>query len=197
MRTLSRLCIVTTLAATLSGCAAVVVGGAVATGAVVAHDRRTTGTVVEDKEIQLRAVDLRASDPDIGARSNISITTYNLKVLLTGQAETAELAQRLAARIARLPRVTHVYNEVEVGAQATLSDAASDTYLTASVKAALFDIELDGFDPLRVKVTTSNSTVYLMGLMTRQEADAVSDKVRYLSGVKKVVRLFDYIQPAP
>lgn len=195
MRTLSRLCIVTTLAAALSGCGAVVVGG-VTTGAVVAHDRRTTGTVVEDKEIALRAAELRANDPEIKQRSNISITTYNLKVLLTGQAENAELAQRLADRIAQLPRVAHVYNEVTVGAEATWSDAASDAYLTGKVKLALFDVKLEGFDPLRVKVTTSKSTVYLMGLVTPQEAEAVTEKVRYLSGVEKVVRLFDYIQPA-
>jgi osmotically-inducible protein OsmY len=195
MQTLTRLCVITTLGAVLSGCGAVVVGG-VATGAVVAHDRRTTGTVVEDKEITLRAGDLRAADPDIRQRSNIAITTYNLKVLLTGQAESAELSQRLAAQIAQLPRVTHVYNEVTVGAESTWSDAASDTFLTGKVKVALFDIKMEGFDPLRVKVTTSKNTVYLMGLVTRAEADAVTDKVRYLSGVEKVVRLFDYIQPA-
>jgi len=195
MHTLTRLCVVTTLGAVLSGCGAVVVGG-VATGAVVAHDRRTTGTVVEDKEITLRAVDLRASDPEIRERSNIAITTYNLKVLLTGQAESAELSERLAAKVAQLPRVTHVYNEVTVGAEATWSDAASDTILTGRVKVALFDIKMEGFDTLRVKVTTSKNTVYLMGLVTRAEADAVTDKVRYLSGVEKVVRLFDYIQPA-
>lgn len=196
MKTLTRICAITTLSAVLSGCGAVIVGG-VATGAVVAHDRRTTGTVVEDKEITLRANDVLASNPDIRQRSNIAITSYNLKVLLTGQAESPDLAERLAAQIAQLPRVAHVYNEVTVGAEATWSDAASDTYLTSKVKVALFDIKMDGFDPLRVKVTTSKSTVYLMGLVTRREAEAVTDKVRYLSGVQKVVRLFDYIQPMP
>jgi len=193
MNSFARLTITATLAALLSGCAAVVVGGA--TGAVVAHDRRTTGTVVDDKEITLRAMELRADDPDTRDHSNISITTYNLKVLLTGQARSAELAQRLADRIAQLPRVAHVYNEVEVGAESTWSDEASDAYLTSKVKFALFDVKLDGFDPLRVKVTTAKGTVYLMGLVTRQEAEAVTEKVRYLSGVQKVVRLFDYFEP--
>lgn len=195
MHNLTRFCITASLATLLTGCA-VVVGGSAATGAVVAHDRRTTGTVVEDKEITLRAMDLRASDPDIEARSNISVTTYNLKVLLTGQAESAEISQRLAAMVATLPRVTHVYNEVEVGAESTWSDAASDAYLTSRVKVALLDVKLEDFDPLRVKVTTSKSTVYLMGLVTPQEAEAVTDKVRYLSGVERVVRLFDYVQPS-
>jgi osmotically-inducible protein OsmY len=194
MNTFTKLCLSATLASLLSGCAAVVVGGA-ATSAVVAHDRRTTGTVVDDKDITVQAMRLRGKDPEIREQSNISITTYNLKVLLTGQAASAAISQRLANRIARLPRVAHVYNEVQVGAEATWSNAASDAYLTGKVKLALFDIELPDFDPLRVKVTSANGTVYLLGLLTPREADAVTEKVRYISGVKKVVRLFEYVQP--
>ena len=194
MHIITRLCVITTLGAALSGCAAVVVGG-VATGVAVAHDRRTTGTVVDDKEITVQAIRLRAGDPEIRQHSNITITTYNLKVLLTGQAESAAISQRLADRIAQLPRVAHVYNEVQVGAEATWSDSAGDAYLTSKVKLALFEVKLDGFDPLRVKVTSADGTVYLMGLLTTQEAEAVTEKVRYLSGVKKVVRLFEYVQP--
>ncbi len=192
MHTLTRVVIVSTLAALLGGCGAVVVGG-VATGAAVAHDRRTTGTVVEDKEITLRALDILRDHPDIAQRSNISITTYNLKVLLTGQAQNAEDVKRFATMVAELPRVEHVFNEVTIGAEATWGDAANDAYLTGRVKLALFDVKLKGFDPLRVKVTTSKGTVYLMGLVTRAEAEAVTDTVRYISGVEKVVRLFDYI----
>lgn len=193
MNTSHRLLIVAVLAGLLSGCTAVVVGGA-ATGAAVAHDRRTSGTVVDDQEIELRAVKLRVDHPEIRARSNISVTSYNLKVLLTGQAESAEVAQRFASMVAQLPRVAHVYNEVQIGAESTWSDAASDTYLTSRVKLALFDVGVEGFDPLRVKVVTSKSTVYLMGLVTPAEAEAITDKVRFLSGVDRVVRLFDYIQ---
>lgn len=192
MRTFNRVCAVTTLATLLSGCGAVLVGG-VTTGAVVAHDRRTTGTVVEDKEIVLRAQDILRNHPDIKQRSNISISAYNLKVLLTGQAQYAEDVERFAALVAELPRVAHVFNEVTIGAEATWSDNATDAYLTSKVKLALFDVKIKGFDPLRVQVTTSKGTVYLMGLVTRAEAEAVTDTVRYVSGVEKVVRLFDYI----
>lgn len=175
----------------LSGCAAVVVGGGSA--AVAAHDRRTTGTIVEDKEILVRAMVLRNQDEDLKQRSNISIDVYNLKVLLTGQAQDADVVNRFAQQLRQIPRVTQVYEEVEIGAEGTWSEATADTYMTARVKSALIDVGLEGFDPLRVKVVTSLGTVYLMGILTRDEADRVTEKVRYISGVKRVVRLFDYI----
>jgi len=176
----------------LSGCTAVVVGGAAA-GASAVHDRRTFGTLIEDQEIQLKAMRLRNADEDLKRRSNIDITVYNLQVLLTGQAESAEVVARFRDQVARIPRVRKVIDEVSIGAEETWSEATSDAYLTSRVKLALFDVGIDGFDPLRVKVVSSGGTVYLMGLLTPQEADKVTDKVRYISGVKKVVRLFEYI----
>ncbi len=86
-----------------------------------------------------------------------------------------------------------MYNEVTVGAEGTWSEAAADTLLTSRVKVELFNVGIQGFDPLRVKTTSSLGTVYLMGLLTPEEADAVVEKVRYISGVKRVVRLFEYI----
>ena len=176
----------------LGGCTAVVVGGAAA-GAGVAHDRRTTGTVIDDKEILIKAMRLRAADEDLKSRSNIDITVYDLQVLLTGQAESPEVVARFRDQVARIPRVRKVIDEVAIGAEGTWSEATADAYLTSRVKLALFDVGIEGFDPLRVKVVSSQGTVYLMGLLTPQEADKVTEKVRYISGVKKVVRLFEYI----
>lgn len=176
----------------LSGCTAVVIGGA-ATGATVAHDRRTTGTFIEDKEILIHAMRLRNADEDLKQRSNIQIDVYNMQVLLTGQAEDQELVARYSQQVAQVARVRKVINEVEIGAEGTWSDATADSYLTSKVKLAIFDVGIEGFDPLRVKVTTSLGTVYLMGLLTPAEADAVTEKVRFISGVRRVVRLFEYI----
>jgi osmotically-inducible protein OsmY len=180
------------LALVLGGCGAVVVGGA-ATGAAIVHDRRTTGTVIEDQEILIRAINLREQDEQLKARSNISIDAYNLQVLLTGQAENAEIVEAFSRRVANIPRVRGVFNEVLVGAEATWGEATSDAYLTSRVKLALFDVDIDGFDPTRVEVTSSQGSVYLMGLLTPVEADAVTEKVRFVSGVKRVVKLFEYI----
>ena len=176
----------------LSGCAAVVVGAGT-TGATVAHDRRTTGTYVEDKAILLKALQMRSQDEVLQKNSNISIEVYNLQILLTGQAVDADIVARFRDKLLKIDRVKHVYNEVTVGAEGTWSEAAADTLLTSRVKVELFNVGIQGFDPLRVKVTSSLGTVYLMGLLTPEEADAVVEKVRYISGVKRVVRLFEYI----
>ena len=176
----------------LSGCAAVVVGAGT-TGATVAHDRRTTGTYVEDKAILLKALQTRSQDEVLQKNSNISIEVYNLQILLTGQAIDADIVARFRDKLLKIDRVKHVYNEVTVGAEGTWSEAAADTLLTSRVKVELFNVGIQGFDPLRVKVTSSLGTVYLMGLLTPEEADAVVEKVRYISGVKRVVRLFEYI----
>jgi osmotically-inducible protein OsmY len=176
----------------LSGCAAVVVGAGT-TGATVAHDRRTTGTYVEDKAILLKALQMRSQDEVLQKNSNISIEVYNLQILLTGQAIDADIVARFRDKLLKIDRVKHVYNEVTVGAEGTWSEAAADTLLTSRVKVELLNVGIQGFDPLRVKVTSSLGTVYLMGLLTPEEADAVVEKVRYISGVKRVVRLFEYI----
>lgn len=182
--------IVLLIAGILGGCAAAVVGGAAAGG--IAHDRRTTGTIIEDKEILVRAMRMRSADDELTQRSNISIDTYNLQVLLTGQAEDAELVRRFQEQVATIPRVRKVFNEVQIGAEGTWGDATADAYLTSKVKLSIFDVGIEGFDPLRVKVVSSLGTVYLMGLLSNAEADAVTERVRRVSGVKRVVRLFEY-----
>jgi len=180
------------IASLLSGCAAILVGAGT-TGATVAHDRRTTGTYVEDKAILLKVLQMRSQDEVLQKNSNISIEVYNLQILLTGQAVDADIVARFRDKLITIDRVKHVYNEVTVGAEGTWSEAAADTLLTSRVKVELFNVGIQGFDPLRVKVTSSLGTVYLMGLLTPEEADAVVEKVRYISGVKRVVRLFEYI----
>jgi len=180
------------LALGLSGCAAVVVGGAVTT-AKVAHDRRTTGSFVEDQEIFLKALGMYNDDKELAAKSDVSISVYNMQVLLIGQAENMEIVEPFAQRVGTIPRVRGVFNEVAAGAAPTFGESTSDAYLTAQVKVHLFDVKLEGFDPTRVKVSSSLGSVYLMGLLTPTEADAVVEKVRFVSGVKRVVKLFEYL----
>ncbi|MCB1726765.1 MAG: BON domain-containing protein [Gammaproteobacteria bacterium] len=180
------------LALALSGCGAVVIGGAVAT-ANVAHDRRTAGTLVEDQKILLEAISFRDGDEALKKQANIGIDVFNLQVLLTGQAENIEVVEAFRQRVAGIPRVRAVFNEVVVGAESTWGEATSDAYLTARVKVALFNVKIDGFDPTRVTVTSAQGSVYLMGLLTPTEADAVTEEVRFVSGVKRVVKLFEYL----
>jgi len=189
---LFRIMVIGLMAIMVSGCAAVVVGG-VATTAKVAHDRRTTGSFIEDQEILIKAISLREDDEELTRKANVNIDVFNMQVLLTGQAENMAIVERFRNRVMAIPRVRTVFNEVTVGAESTWSEATADAYLTSKVKLALFNVDIEGFDPTRVKVTSSQGSVYLMGLLTPAEADAATDVVRYVSGVKRVVKLFEYI----
>lgn len=180
----------------LEGCAAAVVGGVVA-GAATVHERRSPGTMVDDQNIELQALALGFNNPDIGGHSSISVTSYNLVALLTGQAQTQQVSDRFAELVSRLPKVRRVVNEVSIGPSESLVQESQDTLLTSRVKIAIAGVDIPGFDLTRVKVVTEAGIVYLMGLVTGAEADAAVEKARYVSGVKKVVRIFEYIDAGP
>ena len=180
---------------TLNACTPLIVGG-VAVGVGALHDRRSTGTLVDDKAIVLKAVGLRETDTQGQQRSNISVDVYNRRVLLTGQAADQAAINRFIQQVRAISQVREVLNEVIIAAEASWGDATSDAYLTSKVKLALLDVDVQGFDPTRVLVTSSLGTVYLMGLLTKAEILAVTEKVRLVSGVKRVVRYFERYTPA-
>ncbi|MEW8624346.1 MAG: BON domain-containing protein [Candidatus Thiodiazotropha sp.] len=179
-------------ALTLQGCAAAIVGGAAATATII-HDRRTTGVIVEDQSIELKAYDLLKKDPKIKEQTNIAVTSYNMVVLLTGQAANETLRRKAEQLTAGVERVRRVVNEIEIGSTSSIGEDSRDVALTSEVKLKLSGIDIPGFDPLRVKVVTERGTVFLLGLITKQEGDAVTDVVRHISGVRRVVRVFEYI----
>jgi osmotically-inducible protein OsmY len=195
MRGVPTILVVLMLGAVLSGgggCAAVVVGGAAA-GAIVLHDRRTTGTIVEDQGIELRAGERLRSDPALDAQTHINVTSYNQVVLLSGEAPTAELRERASELVRSDDKVRQVYNEIVIAAPSAMSARSSDSWITTKAKSALLSVDsLPDFDPTRVKVVTERGVVYLFGLLTRAEADAVTETVRRVGGVQRVVRLFEY-----
>ena len=172
----------------LGGCAAAVIGGAAATGVLVANDRRTVGTVTEDQGIELK------SSGRVGAGvkdAHINITSYNKMVLLTGEAPNAA-AREEAERITRgVENVRGVYNELQVAGTSALSARTNDAYITSKVKARFVDGRK--FNPVHVKVVTESGVVYLMGIVNRAEGEAATDIARTTSGVQKVVRLFEYM----
>ncbi len=176
----------------LSGCVETLAVGT-ATGIAVAHDRRTTGTVVEDQNIELKAAHMLLDDKQLREHAHINVTSYNLQVLMTGEAPSAELRDRAERMVRSIARVRRVYDEVAVMAPSSLMARSNDALLTAKVKAELFKIDLPGFDPTRVNVTTARGIVYLMGLVRHSEADAASNVARRISGVQKVVRVFEYL----
>lgn len=176
----------------LQACAPLVVGTA-ATGASVAHDRRTAGTFLEDQTIELKAKSALNEDPEINEQAHLNVTSINLVVLLSGEAPSEALRQRAGDIVGRVEKVRRVHNEVLVAAPSSMMTRSSDTLITAKVKTSFFSIkDLQKFDPTRVKVVTENGTVFLMGLVTRAEGDATASAASGVSGVQRVVKLFEY-----
>lgn len=178
----------------LQGCAGVVVGGA-ATGVAVVHDRRSAGTVIDDQGTSWKVSQAIFNDQELSSPSHINVEVYNGAVLLTGETPSEDLkirANAIAARIIGTEKP--IYNELQIAAPTTISSRTNDAYITTKVKTALLEInEIPDFDFTRVSVTTEAGVVYLMGLVSTQEADAVTNKARNVAGVKKVVKLFEYI----
>lgn len=171
----------------LSGCAAIAAGGA-ATGAAVAYDRRTTGTVIEDQAIEMKAMRALRSDSEIDDKTHINVTSYNKVVLMTGEAPTEELRSRAVDLVSDVPEVSKVYNEVALVSPSSYTSRSSDTFITTKVKTKLFaETKLDA---TRIKVVTERGIVYLMGLVNAEEADMAAEIARHVNGVQKVVKLF-------
>jgi len=177
----------------LQGCASAVVGGA-ATGVAAAHDRRTVGTFVDDEVIEVKATSRLFSDQEIFDNTHINITAYNNIVLLSGEAPTDALKSKAYSLITSIPKVRKIHNEIVIAAPSSLLTRSSDTWITAKVKTNLFQVkDTPGFDPTRVKIISENGTVFLMGIVTRAEADIVINATRTISGVQRVVKLFEYL----
>lgn len=182
----------TAAAPVLQGCAPAIVAGGAA-GASVVHDRRTPGAVIEDQTIELKAIQARNRDPGLSEQAHINITSYNGIVLLTGEAPSPELRQRMEELVQDIEHVRRVHNEIALASPSAYSARTSDTWITTKAKTSLFKVKRENFDPTRVKVVTEGGVVYLMGLLNRAEADAVVDQVRQVGGVQRVVKVFEYI----
>lgn len=172
----------------LQGCFPVVATG-VGAGAAMVSDRRTSGTYVEDESIEWK-VSGRIRQR-FGNTVNVNVTSYNRNVLLTGQAPNATVLGELEGIVAGVEHVRGVINEVVVGPNSTLTARANDALITSNVKARFVDAKR--FSAHHVKVVTEANVVFLLGIVTRTEADAAADVARTSQGVRKVVRVFEFI----
>jgi len=174
--------------ASLQGCIALVGAGAVA-GGLSLNDRRTGGTQIEDQAIELKSGGrLREA---IGDKGHVNVTSYNRIVLLSG--EVATDADKAAAEkaVRDIEGVSNVVNELEVGANSTISTRSSDTVITTRVKSALIDAK--DVQASAIKVVTERGNVYLMGRVTEREATRASEVARAQPSVLKVVRVFEIL----
>ena len=177
------------MAGALTACVPLIVGGAVAGGSLMATDRRTSGTQVEDEGIELRA-DSRIRST-LGTRVRVSVTSYNRQVLLTGEVPNLQDKQLVEQVVSGVENVASVVNELVVLNSPSLVQRSSDLLVTGRVKAVLLDtrdLQSNAF-----KVVTERGTTYLMGRVTQREADLATEVVRGTPGVQKVVRIFEII----
>lgn len=173
----------------IHGCGALLAGGAVATGVVVAQDRRSVGTLTEDEGIELKAASRISERFKDGV--HINVTSYNRMVLLTGEVPDVAARTEVERITWGVENVRGVHNELAIAGVSSYTVRSNDTLITSKVHTRFLDAQK--FNPLHMKVVTENSIVYLMGLVTKQEANDATEIARTTSGVQKVVRVFEFI----
>lgn len=180
------------LAATsvLGGCTPLIVAGG-AGAAVVASDRRTAGAVLDDETIEIKVNSAIAGERDLKEQAHINATSLNGMVLLTGEAPTTALRDRVLALTRDIPGVRRTVNEIRIAAPSAFGDRSRDAWLTAKVKTRLANTqELNSW---YIKVVTENAAVYLLGLVRREQGALATEAARTVGGVERVVKLFEYI----
>ena len=173
----------------LSGCIPLMVAGAAGGAALVATDRRSAGTQVDDEAIELKIANNIGAG--FGDRVHVNVTSYNGLVLLTGEVPTQDLVGQIGEIARTTAKVRRVVNEIGVMPVSSIGTRTNDSYITSKVKARF--VEANKFPPNRVKVVTEREVVYLMGLVTHAEGDAAAQIAATTSGVIRVVKLFEYI----
>jgi osmotically-inducible protein OsmY len=171
---------VATLLALLAGCAP-------------REQRRSAGTILDDQTMETRAIDVLFSRDEFDNDDHIKMEVHNATLLLAGETKS-EANKALATELtSQLRGITRVVNELEVMPAGTATDRLNNTYITAKVNSVLAARNpVAGFDSTRIKVLTARNIVYLMGTVTQAEGEAVTEVVRNVGGVTKVVKVFDY-----
>lgn len=178
------------LCGALAGCAPVVLGS-VAMGGLLSADRRTTGIQIEDEGIELRSVNRIQSLFGDNIHIHVNVTSYNRQVLLTGEVPTEAERQTLVQAIAGIDNARSVVNELAVMPTTPLTQRSNDTFITGKVRASLVDAK--DLPASAFKVVTERGVVYLMGRVTPREAARAGSIASGVTGVVKVVRVFEYV----
>lgn len=184
-------CVMAASMGVLQGCAGGIVVAGGAAGVAVAHDQRTTGSVIEDQAIELKIANAIRGDQELNEQSHINVTSYNGLVLLSGEALTEALRKRAEEYARDTQKVRKVYNELVLAAPSSLVSRSGDAVLTTKVKTRM--VAEKDFDATRIKVVTENGVVYLMGLVQRARAAVATQIASETGGVQRVVTLYEYV----
>lgn len=189
-KTLNLLIISGIITSLTNGCAVVAVGAVAAaagTTTAVATDPRKSGTVIDDNTI---ATKLQLKLSDEFPNSNIYVTCYDGAVLLTGQIKSAKAKKDATFTAKTVPGVKKIFNYLDATANQGFSSRTEDSYTTTQIKTKL--IGISGVKSNDIKVVTTNSTVYLLGIVTKTQAKQIADAAASINGVTKVITLFEY-----
>jgi osmotically-inducible protein OsmY len=172
----------------LHGCFAAVAAGTTA-AVVVAEDRRTTGIYFEDQNIEQKVTNAIRSKYGSNDQVQARVTSFNRYILLTGEAPDEATKTDIGVIALGVENVRNVQNELVIGQPTSVGERASDAALTTRVRGRF--VSENKFQPNHVVVTSRNGVVYLMGMVSREEADAATEIARTTGGVQKVVRVFE------
>lgn len=174
----------------LQGCVAAVIGGG-AVAAKVATDPRTTGTQIDDETLEFKVENAVEKDAQIKAEGRVNAVSYNGRVLLIGQVPNSDVKDTATALAKGVEGVNEVYNELTVSPKISFAQISKDSWLTTQVKSKMF---VDGrVKATDVKVVSENGEVFLLGNVTQSQANAAADIASKISGVKKVIKVFKYL----
>lgn len=174
----------------LAGCVPMfAIGTAAGTGTYISEDRRTSGMFIEDEGIELKGS--RRIYQQFGNTVHINVTSYNRIVLLTGEVPNATIKADIEKLMMGVDNVRKIYNEIAVAGNTSLASRSNDTLITSTVKARF--LAERKFQINHVKIVTENKVVYLLGVVTRQEADNAAQIASSTAGVGKVVKVFEYL----
>lgn len=174
---------------TLQGCVSGVVVGTVG-AAMIANDRRTAAAQLEDEGIELKAAKIINDNNNLKEHTNISVISYNRMVLLIGQAPNAMLRDSAVRSLQKIQNVTRIHNQIRIGTPSKLTTQTHDSWLTTKIKTAM--AKDNSFEYSHVKVITENSEVFLLGLVSKNEASKATEIARNVDGVTKVTKVFEY-----
>lgn len=181
----------------LAGCVPVLLATATVTAVDVSLDRRTAGTYIDDNLLEFRLRGQMRKDESLGKAVNISVTSFNGIVLLTGEVNTDEQRRRAGEIVEADGRTRKLVNELELSGKTNVVSRANAALLTTNVKKQLLsagDTDEDGNLANKIKVVTEHGKVYLLGLVTPAEADAAVESARQVRGVTHIVKVFEYIE---
>ena len=180
-------------AVSLGGCVTALVAGAAIATIDILHDRRSAGEYVDDSTIELTAKNYLISQAELRGAAHVKAVSWNGILLITGEIDEESMKQRIIDKLRDIDGVRQLVDETTITGKTAMLARSNDTWITSKVKSRL--LVKTGLDANRVKVVTTRGSVYLMGIVSQQEADTATELARQIKGVARVVKVFEYLEP--